>query len=132
MRSHVEFRSTVLSDAPDDESVPKGKAIASLFEAELPKHGYQIERVYPEDWGWCVQLANSGFPLWIGCGHYQEYPDGHLCFIEPSRPFIRRWLKKIPTAAVVERLANAVDEILRGNADIYGVRWWTDAETAGG
>lgn len=128
MRSHVEFRSATLSDEPGDEAAPKGEAVARLLAAELPGHGYQIERIYSEDWGWCVQVSNSSFPLWIGCGHYQEYEDGHLCFIEPSRPYIRRWLRRVPTIEIVERLATAIEDILRHSGEVYDLRWWTDAE----
>ena len=39
----------------------------------------------------------SGYRLWIGCGNYEEYPDGFLCFIEPSKPFVRKWFRKIDT-----------------------------------
>jgi len=132
MRSHVEFRSSALLDAQGGETGPKGEAVARLLAAELPGHGYQIECVDPEDWGWRVQIANSAFPLWIGCGHYQEYADGHLCFIEPSRPYIRRWLKRVPTADAVERLATAIEDILRASGAVNDLRWWTEAEAADG
>lgn len=112
--------------------MPKGEAVAAWLAAELPTHGYRIERVYPEDWGWCVQIANSSFPLWIGCGHYEEYPNGHLCFIEPSQPYIRRWLKRISTFEVVEQLATAIEGVLRRSGDVTDLRWWTEAEVAGG
>jgi len=74
MRSHVEFRSSALLDAQGDETGPKGEAVARLLAAGLPGHRYQIERVDPEDWGWRVQIANSAFPLWIGCGHIRNMP----------------------------------------------------------
>jgi len=63
---------------------------------------------------------------------YQEYADGHLCFIEPSRPYIRRWLKRVPTADAVERLATAIEVILRASGAVNDLRWWTEAEAAGG
>jgi hypothetical protein len=98
----------------------------------LPGLGFQPERVHPEDWGWRVQIANEAFPLWIGCGHYLEYPDGHLCFIEPSKSHVRHWLRRISTVETVERLADAVERIVEGSGKAYDMRWWTDAEVARG
>lgn len=132
MRSHLEFRSSSLFDSPIDDAAPKGKAVALLLAKELPRHGYEVEHIHSEDWGWRVQLANASFPLWIGCGHYEEYADGHLCFIEPSRPFVRRWLKRVPTIDAVEGLAFAIEDIIRGSDEASHLRWWTDAEVAQG
>ncbi|WP_326523105.1 hypothetical protein [Sphingomonas sp.] len=128
MRSHVEFRSPSLLDARADDDAPRGKSVAALLAERLPARGYQIIRVEPEDWGWRIDLANAAFPLWIGCGHYAEYPDCHLCFIEPSQPHIRRWLKRVATSDVVEPLATAIEAVLLDDAQVSDLRWWTDAE----
>ena len=66
--------------------------------------------------------------MWIGCGHYQEYDDGYLCFIEPHKPFIWKWLKKIETRDRVETLRKAIDELLTPDAGINAKRWWTYEE----
>jgi len=129
MRSHLEFRAPALVDAPT-EDVPAGQRVAELLAAELPRHGYRVTDVHSEDWGWRVAIANAAFPLWIGCGHYEEYADGHLCFIEPSRPYLRRWLKRVATSEVVEGLAGALEGILHDRAS--DLRWWTEAEVRRG
>jgi hypothetical protein len=86
---------------------------------ELPSQGFAALRMYAEDWGWRIDFENGDFPLWLGCGNYQQYKYGFLCFIEPSRPFVRRLLKKIPTTDTVERLAGAMQMIFerQGGAD---------------
>ena len=69
----------------------------------------------------------------IGCGHYEEWPDGHLCFIEPRRPYVRRWMmKRISTVDVVERLATAIEDVLLRDGNVTDLRWWTEAEVARG
>ena len=78
--------------------------------------------------GWPIDLENDAFPLWIGCGNYEECEDGFLCFIEPPRPFICRWLKRIPTSETVERLANALEEIVAQSGNARDLRWWTEGE----
>lgn len=85
-----------------------------------------------EDWGWRLNLQNDAFPLWIGCGNYDEFENGFLCFIEPSTPFVRQWLKNISTSDTVELLASALEEVLRQSGKAEDLRWWTEAETERG
>jgi len=72
-----------------------------------------------------VPIVNEDFPLWIGCGRYEEYPDGLLCFIEPHTPFVRRFLKKVDTRERVEALQRAMDKALAETAGIRAKRWRT-------
>ena len=125
MRSHFEFRSPDLLTR-NDEAVPYCKPVAEMLATQLPAYGYEVERIVQDDWGWLVRLVNPSFPLWIGCGHYEEYLDGHLCFIEPSRPYVRRWLKRVSTAEIVERLATALEKIVRDSGEATDLHWWTD------
>ncbi len=124
MRSHIEFRSEVLLEGTE----PSGEKVARLLADGLPGCGFTVQRVVGEDWGWRVVVENAPFPLWIGCGHYLEDPDGHLCFIEPSRSFVRRWLKRVSTEATVERLADAIESILTIYETVSGLRWWSSNE----
>ena len=128
MRCHVEFRSALLRDP-----LPAigGARVAEALRESLPSHGFDVLAFIQEDWGVLITLANEDFALSIGCGHYAEYADGHLCFIEPSTPTVRRWLKKISTIETVERLASAMANILAQRSDVQHMRWWTAAEAAG-
>ncbi len=128
MRSHIEFRSQALLDGDSNDGGSRGESVARLLSEQLAKHGYVVNGVAPEDWGWRVDLSNVAFPLWIGCGHYEEYPDGHLCFIEPSKPHVRHWLKRVPTNGVTEPLATAIEQVLRADSRISDLRWWSGAE----
>lgn len=128
MRSHVEFRSAALIDP---SPATGGGMVAGILKDNLPLHGFEVVAVTQEDWGVHIALTNDAFALSIGCGHYAEYPDGHLCFIEPSKPVIRRWLRKISTVETVEKLAAALDDILAQRNGIDHLRWWTEAEVTG-
>lgn len=90
MRSTLEFRSSELSDTVSDGGTPHGEKVARLLAEQLPHHGFDVRDMYVEGWGWCVALANDAFPLWIGCGRYEEFDDGVLCFIEPRKPYVRK------------------------------------------
>lgn len=133
MRTHVEFRSDKFPPYPDEEVQVNpglwGKRLAEHLRAQLAGKGIAVGEIYAEDWGWAVPLHHDAFPLWIGCGHYQAYPNGYLVFIEPSQPILRKGLfKKIDTTADVERIAAVLDGILRTDPEIRAVRWWKEDE----
>jgi hypothetical protein len=105
-----------------------GKRLAEFLSDGLRREGFEPEELFTEDWGWVVPVKNNGFSLWIGCANYQEYPDRFLGIIEPHKPFVRRFLRKIATLGRVESLQTAVDKILSDEAGIREKRWWTHQE----
>jgi hypothetical protein len=56
-----------------------GAARARFLKQELALQGFVVKEPYTEDWGYAIEIENPAFNLWIGCGNYQEYPDGFLC-----------------------------------------------------
>jgi hypothetical protein len=101
----------------------------SFLQGRLADQGILTGEIYSEDWGWAIPVVNNAFPLWVGCGNYEEYPDGFLCFIEPSKPVVRRWVfKRIDTRAVVERVAAAIETALQSQPDVRDLRWWSKNE----
>jgi hypothetical protein len=95
---------------------------------ELAARGFTPKSIYTEDWGYAIELENPEFRLWIGCGNYDEYPDGFRCFIEPSEAFVRRWFRKIDTTTRVRAVADALEAALRANPSVYDLRWWSQNE----
>ena len=134
MRTHLEFRSSAFPPYPGEEDQLNpglyGKRLAEFVVHALSNAGFQPDEPGPEDWGWCVTIPNDEFRLWVGCGHYQEYPDGFLCFVEPSKPFVRRWFRKVSTTDTVERVADVLDKSLRHHPEVRDFRWWSDNEAA--
>jgi hypothetical protein len=133
MRTHVEFRSSEFPAQPgEDEQINPGrygKSLADYLREQLTARGISAGEPYAEDWGWAVPIDNPEFPLWIGCGNYEEYPDGFLCFIEPRKPYVRKLFRKIDTTAAVGRVASALDAILQSHPKVREVRWWSEEET---
>lgn len=132
MRTHVEFRSDKFPAYPGEgEKINPdlwGQCLAEYLLANLKKHDVSTDKdIGFEDWGCKLTLIGTPFSMWIGCGHYQEYPNGYLCFIEPSRPVIRKFLfKKIDTTVEVARIADTLDKILTSDPDIHDLRWWLE------
>ena len=129
MKTCVEFRSDRFPAYPDEEQQINpgiwGKQLAEFVSAGLKSRGIAAGKPVAEDWGWLVPIENESFPLWIGCANYD---DGFLCFIEPSKPFIRRYFKKISTESQVSAVAKALDSLLASEASVGDVRWWTRQE----
>jgi hypothetical protein len=132
MLTHVEFRSDRFPpyDGEEQQINPNlwGKRLAEFLCEKLPAEGFQTEEPGAEDWGWYIDVVNQGFRLWIGCGHYQEYPDGYLCFIEPHTAYVRKVFCKIDTRERIMALQRALDKILVESNGIREKRWWTHEE----
>jgi hypothetical protein len=132
MLTYVEFRSDRFPAYDDEEQQVNpglwGKRLAEFLRDNLRTEGIKAEEPVAEDWGWIVPVVNERFRLWIGCGRYQEYPDGFLCFIEPHTPFVRKLLRKIDTREHIAALHRAMDKVLAEHAGIRAKRWWTHEE----
>ena len=136
MRTHVEFRSDKFptygneEEGVNYESGVYGKRLAEFLKMKLMQKGVVVSSMNDEDWGWRIDISHEGnYNLWIGCGHYQEYENGFLCFVEPGKPFVRKWFKKIDVREPVEKIAAALDDILNNDNDVQSVKWWDDGQT---
>jgi hypothetical protein len=132
MLTHVEFRSNSFAALNDEEKLINpglwGKRLADFLRERLHAEGFKAEEPIAEDWGWVLKVENEQFSLWIGCGHYQQYDDGYLCFIEPHRPFIRKFFRRIDTRERIAALQRAMDRVLSKDAGVWAKRWWTYEE----
>ena len=132
MKIQVEFRSDKFPpyDGEEEQINPGlwGKRLAEYLQKNLPHHGVKVTGIGAEDWGWMVELENDEFPLWIGCGHQNGDNDEFVCFIEPSKPFIRKWFKKIDTKESVNRVVIALANVLESDSDIRDIKWSSDTK----
>ncbi len=130
MKTQVEFKSDKFPpyDGEEEEINPGlwGKRLAEYLQESLPRHGVRVTGIGAEDWGWMVELENDAFPLWIGCGHQHGEQDEFLCFIEPSKPSIRKGFKRIDTTAQVLRVSETLNKVLESNPDIRDIHWTSD------
>ncbi len=129
MQTHLEFRSDRFPpyDGEEREVNPGryGKRLAEFLQRGLAAKGFETGEPVAEDWGWLVPIRNDAFPLWVGCGNYEEYAEGFLCFIEPHTPTVRRWFRRIDASARVRELRDAIDAVLSTDPGVRDKRWWT-------
>lgn len=137
MRTHLDFKSDRFpSYGTEVEGVNHqtiwGKRLAEFLAEALKKRGFPVTEPFPEDWGWMVPIENEAFPLFVGCANYgDEDEDSFACFIEPCRPEVRRWFKKIDTRETVGRVADALEAILKSDPSVRELRWWSEEEVPG-
>lgn len=131
MKTHLQFRSSRFDspDSPGNSLNPdiKGQKLAGFLSDAFKAHGY-LGEVIEEDWGWMVNLGHADFPLWLGCSSHDEPPDW-LVFIEPSKPEVRKWLKKFDTRQAVARVADLLEDVLVKQGGASDLNWWTEQDS---
>jgi hypothetical protein len=130
MRTHLEFSSTAFPAYPGEDKEINlgifGKRLAEFLFEGLRKKGFKVLGIGAEDWGWMVEIENQEFPLWIGGANYDGTENEFQCFIEPSKPFVRKWFSKIETGPTVDKLAAALEAVLLQSGRVSGFRWLSD------
>lgn len=128
MRTHLQFRSPrFVGGANSINPGIDGAKLAVFLEDEFGALGYTAAAL-EEDWGWMIFLSEAPFRLWLGCSSYDE-PDGWLVFIEPSKPTIRKWFRRIDTRNEVEKAAALLEKIITERGDATDLRWWSDHDS---
>ncbi|MBS2031873.1 MAG: hypothetical protein JST54_28510 [Deltaproteobacteria bacterium] len=132
MRTHVEFWSEAFRLYPDDEEGINpgcgGRSLAEFLQRELPKFGINVESIDNEDWGWAVYTRDPPVNPWIGC-HGPLPAENHrcVCAIDPTTPDVRRgFFNKVSAVESVERLAGALEAVLRSHPGIRNIVWAHD------
>ncbi|WP_266172160.1 hypothetical protein [Dyella subtropica] len=122
------FKSTLFQIEPDEDVEVNpgryGRQLAFWLKAKLEQRGFEIQDVFPEDWGWCVRCHAKPFQLWVGCGNMDDavtlsedvLPLGESviwhCFPVAEVPPLAKLFGKIDAAPALARLDAAVLEIL--------------------
>ena len=127
MQTQITFQTDAFPPVANDTiNAPNryGKKLATWLAGELPKHGITVNDCYAEDWGWEIAIDNPAFPLYLGCGNLDD--GGFACFITPDTPTIRllkHLFRKTDTRPAIDKLATALDAILRSHPRISVIVW---------
>lgn len=110
------FHSTRFAAEPGEDLLTNpgivGRQLAEWLAVQLPKQGYATGGdVMPEDFGWCVPVADEHCALHVACANAEEGGWQTYVFAESSLMF--RLLDHDPRPAAVSALFNAVRAILQ-------------------
>lgn len=128
MKTQVSFRSAKFPpyDGEEEQINPGlwGKRLAEYLVRRLGATGVATDDIVPEDWGYYIPIRTEGARLAVCCGHQHGDDDEFLCFTDPARPVVKRFLRKdIDVTADLTRLLAALEEILASDPDIKDVSW---------
>lgn len=95
--------------------------LANFLRQGLEAQGYRVADVIVEDWGNWVEIDHDGgYFLAVGCANLDDHE--HRLFIEPDKPVIRRWFKKVDVSEDRKRLGIAVEKVLNDAPEIKNWR----------
>lgn len=124
------FETQELLDPPweDDyeEPEPFGKVALEYLAAHLPQKGFDVDGVGPEDWGWVLEIKNPDFWLYVGCSFAGEGEFDLNCFTIPDQPRIWHVFGRQRKRDRIQKLKNAVEEVLRESGKAHNLRWVVD------
>ena len=96
-----------------------GKQLAKWLQERLLEKGYKVEKIYPEDWGWCVMYSEKPFKLWVGCSSIIENENIiWSCFSAAEVPTIKNIFKKINVEPSLTKLNRSLKEIIKSENKI--------------
>lgn len=128
--SRFQPRPEELDDSHEDYINPGvfARDLADFLESGLRERGISVSFRCSEDWGYWQEIEHPGdFTLALGCSNLDEAdkePTTHHVFVSPSTPTIRplkRWFRKTDIRNDVERLVDAVGDVLRSDPQITNI-----------
>ena len=124
----VEFKSNIFPKYPnEDEEIINpnrwGKKLAEWVSEKLPDEGIKTEEIFPEDWGWLVNLKIENFNSFLGCGIIDGAENEFLILIEVKQPFFKRLFNKKDPKPIQEKIKKALDSILKKEKNISEIKW---------
>jgi hypothetical protein len=125
------YEATLQFRCADDGRGLKRQAIADLLSGQLEMYGFRVMGIDEErDEGitW-VELANiPPFVAQVGIIEHPRVSGAMLAQIYPPLPFVRIWLRKVSTVAVVTSLGEAIMSILRDSSACTDLQWLSEEE----
>jgi hypothetical protein len=87
--------------------------LANYLAAQIRGRGVDVERVIPEDFGYCIMLKRKPLRLWIACGNRAGGTDEWIAFAVAEGGLLGRVVGKIHPAQEIDRISEMLGEIMR-------------------
>jgi hypothetical protein len=89
------------------------RALADYLVTQIRDRGVDVERVIPEDIGYCIMLERKPIRLWISCSNRVGSTDEWIAFAVAEGSLLGRIAGKFHPALAVERISEMLGEIMR-------------------
>ncbi len=126
MTRYIHFYSERFKPDPgeDDEVNPGiyGKKLAAWLIDNLPKNGIKTNRMYPEDWGWEIDISKESIKGYVGVRNIDGTENEWVVFIDIRNRIIKKLLGKSQNEGKeIEAVLKGLEKILRGEASIRNI-----------
>ncbi len=126
MTRYIHFYSERFKPDPgeDDEVNPGiyGKKLAAWLIDNLPKNGIKTNRMYPEDWGWEIDISKESIKGYVGVRNIDGTENEWVVFIDIRNKIIKKLLGKSQNEGKeIEAVLKGLEKILRGEASIRNI-----------
>ena len=122
MKTSIYLKTSLFPPYPDEEEDINpgrfGKRLGEFVKDVLEKNGIEVADLYATDSCYELRIDQFDFPVYIQTGNLDGEKTEFLISIEPKKPFVRKWFRKIPTAPIVEQLSTALLQACEENDKI--------------
>lgn len=90
-----------------------GRALADYLAAQIRARGVSVERIIPEDFGYCIMLKRKPFRLWIACSNRSGKSDEWMAFAVAEGGLLKRLSGRTHPRMEIDHLSEMLGEIMR-------------------
>lgn len=127
MKTLVEFKASKFPpyEGEEEEINPGiwGKRLAQYLTKHLAKHNIHISEIIAEDWGYYLPIQHERAKIALCCANQGGEREQFVCFIDPSKPKVRRFFGRIDLTPDYQRLYEALKSVLESDPDIRDLVW---------
>ena len=122
MNTEISIQSKLFPSYPNEEDDMNpgrfGKKLGEYIQHVLEKEHIQVADLYPTDYSYEIRIDQFEFSIYVQAGNVDGETEEFIVFVEPTKPFIRKWFKKIPTKERVQSIYNILLEDFQSNSEI--------------
>jgi hypothetical protein len=120
------FESAVFPHSPDENGKTNsriyGRALANWLAEQLREAGVPVQKVVPEDFGWCVPVKTDSHSLYLVCAGTHDKPNHFKVFGFAEGSVVARLIGKDSTANALAVLFETVKRCLEEDPTIENLR----------
>ncbi|MFK7972518.1 MAG: hypothetical protein AB8F95_19260 [Bacteroidia bacterium] len=112
MNTEIAIKSDLFPSYPNEEDDINpgvfGKRLAEYVKQALEKNGVAVADLYTTDHSYELRLDQFDFTVYIQLRNEESEENRFILFIDPQKPFIRKFFKKIPTTETIKKVYDTI------------------------